>query len=62
MKCFVKNERKVTEWYKRCCASNVYPNGIMLKEETMAIKEQPQNSHFDDFSVSDSWLVCWKTT
>ena len=27
------------EWYKRCCASNIYPNGVMLKEKTMVIKE-----------------------
>ena len=25
-------------WYQRCCASNIYPNGPMLKEEAMAIK------------------------
>ena len=74
MKCFMKNQRNVTvityhkineilfEWYKRCCASNIYPNGVMLKEEAMAIKEQLQNSDFDDFSASDGWLDCWKTT
>ena len=50
------------EWYKRCCASNIYPNGAMLKEEVMAMKEQLQNSSFDDFSASDGWLDCWKTT
>ena len=33
----------------------------MLKEEAMAIKEQLQNSGFDDFSASDGWLDCWKT-
>ena len=33
----------------------------MLKEEAMAIKEQLQNRDFDDFSVSDGWLDCWKT-
>ena len=33
----------------------------MLKEEAMAIKEQLQNSDFDDFSASDGWLDCWKT-
>ena len=33
----------------------------MLKEEAIAIKEQLQNSGFDDFSVSDCWLDCWKT-
>ena len=27
------------EWYKVCCTSNIYPNGVMLKEEVMAIKE-----------------------
>ena len=34
----------------------------MLKEEAMAIKEQHQSSNFDDFSTSDGWLDCWKTT
>ena len=34
----------------------------MLKEEAMAIKEQLQNSDFDDFNTSDGWLDCWKTT
>ena len=50
------------EWYKRCCASNVNPNGITLKEEVMGIKEQLQNSDFDDFSTSDGWLDFWRTT
>ena len=50
------------EWYKICCASNIYPNGVMLKEEAMAIKEQLRNSDFDDFSASDGWLDYWKTT
>ena len=34
----------------------------MVKEEAMAIKEQLQNSDFDDFSASDGWLDCWNTT
>ena len=50
------------EWYKRCCASNIYPNGAMLKEEAIAIKYQLRNNDFDDFSASDGWLDCWKTT
>ena len=50
------------EWYKRCSASNIYPNGTMLKEETMAIKEQLNSSDFDDFRASDGWLDRWKTT
>ena len=31
-------------WYQRCCASNIYPNGPMLKEEEMMIKESLQSS------------------
>ena len=50
------------EWYKRCCASNIYPNGVMLKVEAMVTKEQLQNSDFDYFSASDGWLDCWKIT
>ena len=50
------------EWYKRCRASNIYPNGITLKEEAMEIKEQLQDSDFDDFSASNGWLDCWITT
>ena len=50
------------EWYKRCCASNIYPNGAMLKEEAMAIKDKIKNSDFDDFRASDGWLDRWKTT
>ena len=36
-------------WYQRCCASNIYPNGLMLKEEAMAIKESLQESSLDQF-------------
>ena len=50
------------EWYKRCCGSNIYPNGTLLKEEAMAIKGQLQNSDFDDFKASDGWLDRWKST
>ena len=50
------------EWYKRCSGSNIYPNGAMLKEKAMAIKEQLKSSDFDDFRASDGWLDCWKTT
>ena len=34
-------------WYQRCCALNIYPNGPMLKEEAMAIKESLQDSSLD---------------
>ena len=50
------------EWYKRCSASNIYPNDAMLKEEAMAIKEQLKSSDFDSFRASDGWLDRWKTT
>ena len=41
------------EWYKRCCASNILPNGVMLKEVAMALKEKLQNSDYDSFHASD---------
>ncbi|XP_057305270.1 tigger transposable element-derived protein 6-like [Hydractinia symbiolongicarpus] len=50
------------EWYQRCAASNIYPNGVMLKEEVIAIKEQLKSSEFDDFKASDGWLDRWKST
>ena len=59
---FHKINEILFEWYTRCCACNIYPNGVMLKGEAMAIKEQFQNSDFVDFSASDGWLDCWKTT
>ena len=27
------------EWYQKCCSSNFYPNGPLLKEEAMEIKK-----------------------
>ena len=37
----MKNQRNVIamEWCIRCCSSNIYPNGVMLKEEMIAIKK-----------------------
>ena len=51
-------------WYQRCCGSNVYPNGPMLKEEATTIKESLQDSSFDQFravSISFGWLDKWKS-
>ena len=28
------------EWYQKCCSSNFYPNGPLLKEEAIEIKNQ----------------------
>ena len=50
------------EWYKRCCASNIFPSGVMLKEEAMALKEKLQNSDYDSFQASDGWLDGWKAS
>ena len=40
------------EWYQKCCSSNFYPNGPLLKE-AMEIKNQLQNSDLDGFVASD---------
>ena len=57
-----KINESLFEWYKRCCASNFYQDGVIVKEEAMERKEQLQNSDFDGFSASDGLLDCWKTT
>ena len=31
------------KWYQKCCSSNFYPNGPLLKEEATEIKNQLQN-------------------
>ena len=36
--------------------------GPLLKEETMEIKNQLQNSDLDGFVGSDGWLEKWKAT
>ena len=38
------------------------PNGPLLKEEAMEIKNPFQNSDLDDFFASDGWLEKWKAT
>ena len=43
-------------WYQKCFASNIYPNGPMLKEEVMAIKESLKHSSLDQLRASDGWL------
>ena len=48
-------------WYQRCCASNIYPNGPMLKKEAMAIKESLQDSSLDQLRASDGQLDTWKS-
>ena len=48
-------------WYQRYFASNIYPNGPMLKEEVMAIKESLQHSSLDQFRASDWWLDTQKS-
>ena len=50
------------EWYQKCCSSNSYPNGPLLKDEAMKIKNQLQNSDLDGFVASNGWLEKWKAT
>ena len=48
-------------WYQTFCALNIYPNGPMLKDEAMAIKESLQDGSLDQFCASDGWLDMWKS-
>ena len=43
---YQKSNETLYEWYQRCCASNIYPNGPLAKEEAKAIKERLQDCRF----------------
>ena len=44
------------EWFKKCCAANIYPDGPMLKEEAMEIKKCLEKVEFKNFTASNGWL------
>ena len=48
------------EWFKKCCAANIYPDGPMLKEEAMEIKKCFDKVEFKIFTASNGWLEKWK--
>ena len=39
-------------WYKKCASANVFPDGPMLKEEAMLIKERLNKDELDTFTAS----------
>ena len=48
------------EWFKKCCAANIYPDGPMLKEEAMETKKCLDKVKFKNFTASIGWLEKWK--
>ena len=48
------------EWFKKCCAANIYPDGPMLQEEAMEIKKCLDRVEFKNFTASNGWLEKWK--
>ena len=44
------------EWFKKCCAANIYPDGPMFKEEAMEIKKCLDKVEFKNFAASNGWL------
>ena len=47
-------------WFKKCEASGIYFNGLLLKEEAMNIKQSLNRSKLDSFKASEGWLDKWK--
>ena len=47
-------------WYNKCVASNIFPDGALLQEEAMFIKEALQKEELIDFTASNGWLQKWK--
>ena len=44
------------EWFKKCCAVNIYPDGPMLEEEAMEIKKCLDKAEFKNTTASNGWL------
>ena len=51
-------------WYTKCCAANLYPNGALIQEEALLMKDKmiKTNSELDGFHTSNVWLESFKTT
>ena len=41
------------KWYKRCTAANIYPDGALLQEEALIIKNALWKDELDDFNASN---------
>ena len=48
------------DWFKKCCAANIYADGPMLNEEAMEIKTCSDKFEFKNFTDSNGWLEKWK--
>ena len=48
------------KWYKRCTAANIYPDGALLQEEALIIKDALGKDELDDFNDSNGCLQRWK--
>ena len=48
------------EWFKKCCAANIHPDGPMLKEKAIEIKKCLDKVKFKNFTASNGWLAKWK--
>ena len=49
-------------WYGKCANSNIFPDGPMLKEEAMLIKERLNRDEMAAFTASNGWLEKFKQT
>ena len=49
-------------WYRTCASANVFPDGPMLKEEGMLIKERLSKDELAMFAASNGWLEKFKET
>ena len=49
-------------WCKKCAGKNVFPDGLMLKEEAMFIKERLNKNELATFTASNGWLKKFKQT
>ena len=49
-------------WYKKCASANMFPDGRMLKDEAMLIKERLNKDELATLTASNGWLEKFKQT
>ena len=48
------------KWYTKCCSANVHPDGAMLQEESLLLKEQLEKLELEGFNALNGLLESFR--
>ena len=46
-------------WYGKCMSSNIYPDGALLQQQAIEIRQRLDKEELSDFTGSIGWLESW---